>query len=587
VATKKLTINEIPIDDLIPTPDNPRVLHTKTDDFLELVNSVKGQGVLVPVLARPHPTEAGKYDMRYGARRLEAARIAGLATVPTIVRELSDEEAFERTFVENYAREDLSPIEEGNAVATLLEKYRGDAKAVAAKMGHSEKWVYLRAHLKKLIPQWRKRASLHGDVSVGHLALIARLPEAAQKQLHARHRWGVGNRSLSDLEKWLNELFVHALAGAPFALPDVTLDKKAGACASCPKRTSRRGQRELWHEEGDDIGKADRCLDSKCWARKHAAHVRAREKALKAQHKDLVILAGTHADYYTVQDLKKKHGSAYGGYIENYRKATADETGSRPALIITGDHAGELRWIKPKEKASRSAGPKKPPMTLKERRAVLERKRGFEVLKGLGEQVARLTLNSLPLRDGKRDTDLVVRLAAAFGTEHTLNEECNVRGPGWGRFWPQPWKQLAAKDCDFQELLWERVRAVLVARITYTGPVTQTPEWKIRDAKHVAQLCGIDLKPLRKAAAETYPQPKSWKGLNADGTPKAKKQLTTKDTKKLKVNVAQAPPPVDGIELKPIPGVCQVCGCTEYNPCPGGCAWTDETRTLCTACAEG
>lgn len=76
----------------------------------------------------------------------------------------------------------------------------------------------------------------------------------------------------------------------------------------------------------------------------------------------------------------------------------------------------------------------------------------------------------------------------------------------------------------------------------------------------------------------------------------ATEKFTTKGTKSTKKkasdkrrrgNVAQAPPPVDGIELKPIPGICRVCGCTADNPCPGGCAWTDKTRTLCTACAEG
>lgn len=103
----------VPVEDVVPTPDNPRKrIDTKAPDFLELVESVKALGILQPLVARPHPTQAGKLDLRAGHRRHEAARAAGLAEVPVMVREMSDRVAMEVTVLENLQRVDLTPMEE-------------------------------------------------------------------------------------------------------------------------------------------------------------------------------------------------------------------------------------------------------------------------------------------------------------------------------------------------------------------------------------------------------------------------------------------------------------------------------------------
>src|SRR5262245_11714056 len=90
---------------LIPTPDNPRTVTPTQPEVLELAESIRARGILQPLFARPHPTQAGKYDLLAGERRFVAAGLAELAEVPVIVQELTDEEALSLTLVENMQRE--------------------------------------------------------------------------------------------------------------------------------------------------------------------------------------------------------------------------------------------------------------------------------------------------------------------------------------------------------------------------------------------------------------------------------------------------------------------------------------------------
>ena len=108
-TAERTKLAEVRTADCIPTPDNPRRIDVTGEAFQELVDSVRGQGVLVPVHVRAHPKRKGKWDLRAGERRLRAAQAAGLETIPAIVHDaMTDAEAFELTFTENFAREDLT-----------------------------------------------------------------------------------------------------------------------------------------------------------------------------------------------------------------------------------------------------------------------------------------------------------------------------------------------------------------------------------------------------------------------------------------------------------------------------------------------
>lgn len=104
------TVRQIKVADLIPTKDNCRIINPKDKAFLALAEDISKNGVQIPVIARPHPTQEGKFDLRCGERRLLAAKLMKLETIPVMVYEkMTDEEAKHITFKENFNRADLTP----------------------------------------------------------------------------------------------------------------------------------------------------------------------------------------------------------------------------------------------------------------------------------------------------------------------------------------------------------------------------------------------------------------------------------------------------------------------------------------------
>src|SRR5216683_984653 len=104
----------------------------------ELAEAIKAQGIIEPLIAR---RTADGYELIAGERRLRASRIAGLATVPVIVRDLDDRAALEMSLVENLLREDLNVVEEGQAFARLSHEFALTHDAIAARVGKSRSYV--------------------------------------------------------------------------------------------------------------------------------------------------------------------------------------------------------------------------------------------------------------------------------------------------------------------------------------------------------------------------------------------------------------------------------------------------------------
>jgi ParB family transcriptional regulator, chromosome partitioning protein len=126
---------EIPLDKLRPNVRQPRV-HFDEHELAELVASIKQDGVLQPVLVRPAQDGNG-FELIAGERRWRAARMAGLASVPAVVREATDREALALAVVENVVRTDLDPIEEARAYARLCDELGLTQADVAQAVGRS------------------------------------------------------------------------------------------------------------------------------------------------------------------------------------------------------------------------------------------------------------------------------------------------------------------------------------------------------------------------------------------------------------------------------------------------------------------
>jgi ParB family transcriptional regulator, chromosome partitioning protein len=127
-------LRELPIELIAPNPTQPRRRFDQ-DALQALAGSLGERGVLQPVLVRPKA--GGTYELVAGERRWRAARIAGLETIPALVRPRDDAEALELALIENMAREDLSPIEAARACAALVEELGLTREEVGRRVGRS------------------------------------------------------------------------------------------------------------------------------------------------------------------------------------------------------------------------------------------------------------------------------------------------------------------------------------------------------------------------------------------------------------------------------------------------------------------
>jgi ParB family chromosome partitioning protein len=128
-------LRDLKVAEVHPNPNQPRKRFD--DDALQaLADSLGERGVLQPVLVRPSPAGTG-FELVAGERRWRAARLAGLETLPAIVRERDDATTLEDALIENVAREDLNPVEEARAVAGLVEELGLTREAVAKRIGRS------------------------------------------------------------------------------------------------------------------------------------------------------------------------------------------------------------------------------------------------------------------------------------------------------------------------------------------------------------------------------------------------------------------------------------------------------------------
>ena len=125
------------IESLQPNPDQPRKVFDE-EKLEQLTASIRSRGRIVqPLVARP--LGEGRYELVCGERRWRAAKAAGLSEVPVIVRDLSDQEAFEESLLENIDREDMAPIDEVRAVARLANEH--GVQEAANRLGKPHQWV--------------------------------------------------------------------------------------------------------------------------------------------------------------------------------------------------------------------------------------------------------------------------------------------------------------------------------------------------------------------------------------------------------------------------------------------------------------
>ncbi len=173
----------VPVEAVLPNPRQPRSsMHP--EELEELTASIREHGVLQPLIVTPGEVES-QYILIAGERRLQAARLAGLPSVPVIVRQATDQQRLELAIIENVQRADLSPLEEAEAYRQLAEDFDLSHESIAGRVGKSRVAVTNTLRLLRL-PDSVKNALIEERISEGHARALLALSsfEAQSAALH-------------------------------------------------------------------------------------------------------------------------------------------------------------------------------------------------------------------------------------------------------------------------------------------------------------------------------------------------------------------------------------------------------------------
>jgi len=181
-ATEGVRVMECSIEQLVANDRQPRQRFDE-QKLRELASSIKSKGILQPLLVRK---KGDKFEILAGERRWRAARLAGLGTVPVVVKEFNNTEAIEVALIENLQREDLNPLEEAEAYRQLTTEHGLSQEELAQRVGKDRSTVANTLRLLKL-PEAVQQELIRGNISMGHARAILALPdEEAQLRLARR-----------------------------------------------------------------------------------------------------------------------------------------------------------------------------------------------------------------------------------------------------------------------------------------------------------------------------------------------------------------------------------------------------------------
>lgn len=351
-----LEVHEIPLEQLEASRNNPR--QTMNDaDLRELAASIRQHGIQNPLLVRPIDVDGGDaYKIVCGHRRSEAATLAGLTSVPCIVRAMDDATAAEIALVDNLQRVDVPPLEEAAAFGELLDRLLS-IPVVAARVGKEQSYVAKRLRLRALTV-WANDALRKGLITIDHALLLARLSEKEQNEAL---KWCldttagatktvdkvIGERlatkekpkdtyfgswepeSVLALKRHIEREAGETLDRAPWPL-DSFLVSDEGPCSECPKNT--KANAPLFADLA--IGEPT-CTDGQCFQTKTIAWVEIKRRE-----------SGQDA-------AKKKHVPRISWQFSSVKPATCfNDVTAAGAMATTADPSKVLKagqWIEAKK----------------------------------------------------------------------------------------------------------------------------------------------------------------------------------------------------------------------------------------------
>lgn len=191
---------ELKIELLQPGKYQPRT-HMDEAALKELAESIKAQGIMQPILARP--ISGGRYEIIAGERRWRAARIAGLSAIPVLVRNVPDNAALAMALIENIQREDLNPIEQANGIQRLVTEFGVTHDKAAEMVGRSRSAVTNLLRLLGLAEPVRELVQ-QGKLDMGHARALLAL--SGMQQIETGRLIADRGLSVRDTERMVGRL---------------------------------------------------------------------------------------------------------------------------------------------------------------------------------------------------------------------------------------------------------------------------------------------------------------------------------------------------------------------------------------------
>lgn len=352
------TFTTLPLVAIAPSLTNPRKNFNPVK-LAELAESIKASGVHQPILVRPLPgervptTDRGvTHEIVAGERRYRACQQAGLADIPVLVRDMTDDQVLECQIVENLQRDDLTALEEAEGFEAL-QATGATVDGIADKIGKSRSYVFARLKLLDLSVEC-KEAMRAGQIDASRALLIARIPDTTLQTKALAEAMRVDYRgevcSLRNFASWLQANLMLKLDRATFSITDARLVAAAGSCKDCPKRTGANP--DLFA----DVQNVDICTDPACFKAKEDAH--HANITATAEKRGMTLIDGDDA-----LDICEVDGDSLDGYspLTQVRNDTIDGqprllsallgADMPPAVLIENPWTKELIAAVPTEEA--------------------------------------------------------------------------------------------------------------------------------------------------------------------------------------------------------------------------------------------
>ena len=254
---------EVPVEFIRPGPFQPRK-DMDPEALAELAASIRAQGVMQPIVVRVAPPSESdtaygpgdRYEIIAGERRWRAAQQAGLAEIPAVIREVTDEAGFALSLIENIQREDLNPIEEAGALQRLVEEFDMTHQEVADAVGKSRTAVTNYLRLAQLAPDVARMVAA-GDLEMGHARAL--LPLSSADQVEAARQ--VANQGLNVRQ---TEALVRRMTKPAFSAPvrstdadtkrlEQTLSDRLGQAVSIAHTRKGKGRLTINYTSLDEL----------------------------------------------------------------------------------------------------------------------------------------------------------------------------------------------------------------------------------------------------------------------------------------------------------------------------------------------